>query len=114
MGMCAEIIAIGRFSRSVVQLMDYRPELYEATQEGARVTRRLFGVSEGSSVSREFAALLGVMDPWDFNEHMVDNTRIDEAGLRKFGRRYQHYDEDVEILLALRDANFEFHFRPEG
>lgn len=58
MGMRAQIIAIGPFSRAIDKFLDYRSDLYAATKEGAIVSRRLFGISEGSTVSQEFAGYL--------------------------------------------------------
>lgn len=114
MGMCAEIIAIGPYSNAVRHFLDYGPDVYTTVQEGATITCRLFGIMEGSRVSREFSALLGVADPWDFNQHRLQAPMVDAAGLRRFSERYPDYSEDVEAMLALMDAGFELHFRPEG
>ncbi|NVM74788.1 hypothetical protein FHW83_000548 [Duganella sp. SG902] len=114
MGMCAEIIAIGPFSTRVAEFLDYRSDLYAATAEGSMISRRLFGISEGSSLSREFAELLGIKDPWDFNQHKIENEKINFAGLKNFGEVYDHYADDVVALEVLADSGFELHFRPEG
>ena len=114
MGMCAEIIAIGPFTEAVANILDYRPELYAATTEGAIVSRRLFGITEGSTVSRMFAAYLGISDAWDFNQHRIDNSKIDFVGLEEFGRRYDSYADEVEVLESLVRSGFELHFRPQG
>ncbi|MEZ4295688.1 MAG: hypothetical protein R3B70_11980 [Polyangiaceae bacterium] len=114
MGMSAEIIAVGPFSKAVVAHLDYRPELYARAREGAIVTRRLFGISEGSALSRELAGLLGISDPWDFNQHKVRTENVDASALREWGSKYPDYSEDVEALLVLAGAGFEMHFRPEG
>jgi hypothetical protein len=114
MGMCAEIVGIGSYSKSVSCFLDYRSEFYATTLEGAVVSRRLFGIEQGSSLSRTFAALLGIADPWDFNQHKLIPSRIDLVGLREFGKQYPEYREDVHTLEALLQAGFEFHFRPEG
>ncbi|XYH99532.1 hypothetical protein ACMHYB_07160 [Sorangium sp. So ce1128] len=114
MGMCAEIIAVGPYSAGIADVLDYGRDLYAATREGAVVTRRLFGIGEASSLSREFAALLGITDPWDFNQHEIDHSRVDVPGLREFGSRCPDYQQDVEAFEALCAAGFKFHFRPEG
>lgn len=114
MGMCAEIIAIGPFSSGIAELLDYRAELYAATAEGAIISRRLFGITEESTVSRIFAAHLGIDEAWDFNQHKVDNAKIDFAGLKEFGQLYESYADEIPILEALVKAGFELHFRPEG
>lgn len=114
MGMCAQIIAIGPFSRVVAEFLDYRSDLYSATMDGAIVSRRLFGISEGSTVSREFAGYLGISDVWDFNQHRIDNAKIDFIALRRFGETYVDYADEIEILEVLVRSGFELHFRPEG
>lgn len=114
MGMCAEIIAIGPFSRSIVEFLDYRTDLYAKTAVGSMISCRLFGISEGSTLSRTFAELLGIKDAWDFNQHKIENGKIDFVGLKKFVEVYDHYADDVLALEALVNSGFELHFRPEG
>lgn len=114
MGMCAEIIAIGPFSRAIAGILDYPSARYAATREGAIVSRRIFGISEGSTVSREFAACLGISDAWDFNQHRIDNAKIDFDGLKRFGETYDDYADEIDILEVLVKSGFELHFRPEG
>lgn len=114
MGMAAEIIAVGPFSRQVADHLDYPASHFANTKVGATVTCRLFGIEEGSTVSRQFAALLGVSEPWDFNQHLIDRALIDVAGLRAFGQHYSDYERDVRALEVLLTAGFTFHFRPEG
>ncbi|WP_386066908.1 hypothetical protein ACFJIW_20720 [Tahibacter sp. UC22_41] len=114
MGMCAELIATGPFSPAVAAFLDYPVERFATARHGAIVTRRLFGIEEGSTVSREFAALLGISDPWDFSRHAVDLALVDRPGLVSFAAAYPHYADDVRALGVLLDAGFDIHFRPEG
>jgi hypothetical protein len=108
MGMSAEIIAIGPFSRSILEHMEYPEELYKDTREGVPVLRRLFTVFQGSTVSRRMAACFGI-EAWDFNRHHVDPMRAEVDTLREmFDAR------DVNAFLALRDVGFEFYFMPNG
>ena len=114
MGMCAEVIAIGPYSAAVAHLLDYPAERYAGTRDGSTVTRRLFGI-EGSRLSREFATALGLTDPWDFNQHRLDPSRLDLPALQDFGSRHGDYLDEVDALMALlRQPGFDFHFRPEG
>ena len=114
MGMSAELIAIGPYSEEISEFLDYRGNFYSKTQPGAIVTRRLFGIVQGSTLSREFAALLGISDPWDFNQHKVLLSRLDSEGLKRFFEIYSDHAQDYKAFEALRCAGFEFHFRPEG
>jgi hypothetical protein len=114
MGMCAEIIAIGPYTKSIAGFLDYSAERYDATREGSVISRRLFGINEGSTLSREFAAHLGISDPWDFNQHKITNADIDFIGLKAFGHMYNQYADEIKIFEMLVKVGFEFHFRPEG
>lgn len=114
MSMCAEIIAVGPYSRQFVDYLEYPLRVYDQLNEGAIITERLFGILEGSSMSRKLAGLLGIHDPWDFNQHKIKNENIDLVGLREFAELYDNYMPDFNKLVILKDFGFEFHFRPEG
>jgi hypothetical protein len=114
MGMFAEIIAIGPYSPDIKAYLEYPDERYEKTQIGIPVVRVLFGIGEGSTVSRQFASLLGISDPWDFNQHKLNPSTFDIDGLKEFFTVYEDYDEDLEALLAFSEKGFEFYFMPNG
>ena len=114
MGMYAEILAIGPFSKEVARYLEYDPTYYAQTVEGVIVNMTLFGISEGSAVSRVLAKALGITDPWDFNQHKLSNGAIDCSALTDFAKCYCHYADDVEVMKALLKHNFEFHFAPNG
>ena len=108
MGMSAEIIAIGPFSRSIVGHMEYPEDFYKDTREGVPVLRRLFTVYQGSTVSRKMADCFGI-EAWDFNGHHLDPVRADLDTLREM------FDvRDVSAFLALREAGLQFYFMPNG
>ena len=112
MGMCATLIAIGPFSKDLTGIIDYPEESCLEANEGVFFAYELFGISEGSSLSRESASCLGISDPWDFNQHKIINKNINMEALLKFSIRY--YAKDFLIFKKLHDSGFEFHFRPEG
>lgn len=114
MGMCAQVLAVGPYSASIAEWLDYGPDIYKNTKEGAVITCMLFGISEGSTLSRHLAAFLGISEAWDFNQHLIRSESIDFVELRKFTDEYPWYVQDAEKLEALCKAGFTFHFRPEG
>jgi hypothetical protein len=117
MGMCADIVALGPFSPDISQCLEYPPDLYRSTRSGATVVVTLFGITEGSSASRQFASCLGITDPWDFNQHTIDSSKIDVDASREFLQSIsggQEYARDFDKLLALRTRGFQFIFRPNG
>jgi hypothetical protein len=114
MGMSAEIIAIGSFNNDIVKHLEYPEQMYSKTLDGSPVVEIPFGITEGSTLSRELASLLGITDPWDFNQHKLDPDRFDKEGLEKFVQVYEEYSEDLEALHAFVAAHFDFYFCPNG
>lgn len=114
MGLCAEVLAIGPFSKSIVKYLEYPSEFYSNTKEGSRIIEHLFGIIEGSSLSREFAGYLGVTDVWNFNQHKLDPKKFNKESLLEFVSLYNEYKKDLEALFAFEQLGFEFHFLPNG
>lgn len=118
MSMCADIIALGPFSPDIAQCLEYPAERYRSTKSSAVVVVTLFGITEGSNASRQFALCLGITDAWDFNQHKIDTSKIDAAVLRAFLQSLspgaEEYVKDFDRFLILRDHGFQFIFRPNG
>lgn len=112
--MFAEVIAIGPFSKSLVNHLGYSEIYYKDTREGAIVNVTLFGIAEGTTVGLEFAECLGITNGWDFNQHKIDNSKINKDALLEFVDLYTDYDTDAKSLIALMENGFEFHFSPNG
>ncbi len=115
--MSAEILAIGPFSESIADALSYPAHYYEHTQAGTTVLTTLFSYLPGSSSSREFAGLLGISDPWDFNQHRIDPSRVELDALKRYFATLQdgeQYVEELTQFARLRDAGFEFYFLPNG
>ena len=124
MGMLADVLAIGPYSPDIAKYLPYGHDgvtsgdfqyLYRSTLPGKLVVAMLFGISEGSSASRDFAACLGIADTWDFNQHKIDPSKIDlerlQSVLSGLGDG-QRYTDDLDALIALRAHGFKFFFRP--
>ncbi len=112
--MFAEVIAIGPFSKDIIEHLEYSEAYYKDTKEGAIINLTLFGIGQGTTVGLEFAKCLGISNGFDFNQHKIDNSKIDAEALREFVSLYTDYDEDAEQLLALKEYGFEFHFAPNA
>jgi hypothetical protein len=114
--MNAVVLVLGPFRPSLVPLLTHPPEHYRGVREGAVILERLCEPAVGSSTSRALAEALGV-EPWDFNSHPLDPYAVDLARLADAVGAYVR-DEPAEAVVrrfvALRDAGFQFHFRPEG
>ena len=114
MGMYAEVICIGPFSKDIAQYLEYNEERYTDTLEGAIISVTLFGVSEGNTLSRELAVTLGISDAWDFNQHKIDKNAINFTALELFVETNSIYAKDANALEVLSKNGFEFHFVPNG
>jgi hypothetical protein len=115
MAMSADILAIGPFSADIAETLEYGSDRYVSTQPGVTVITYLFEMP-GTSSSYEFARLLGITDPWDFNQHKIDPWRVDLDGLRRFllglhELDAEEYMSDLEHFQRLRERQFDFHFR---
>ena len=119
MGMLANILAIGPFSHDIADTLEYPAEFYASTRPGAPVIAYLFyGRMTGNTASSQFAAYLGITDPWDFNQHKVDPAWVDVDGLCSFLDGFYEDENslrgDSQSFLRLWEKRFDFYFRPNG
>jgi len=99
MGMTAEVIAIGPFSESVADHLQYPREQYIGTATGTIVVSKVIEAHTSESSVR-LAGCLGA-SPWDFNTHPLDSTRAD---VEKLSAEF----DGIENFVALRTAGFRF------
>ncbi len=102
-----ELLAVGPFGPSVVELLDYGAERYAGVPAGTKVITRLFDVYDNDKDAGELAACLGA-DVWDFNTHALDPWRAD---LDALSRLAGGDDVLVRRFSELRAAGFRFFFR---
>lgn len=115
--MSAEIFAIGAYSPAVADFLEYPPDFYKSTANGATVVATLFGIAEGAGASNEFARYLGIADPWNFNEHAIDPNKIDFEALKTLFDSLPNghaYKRDLQKLTVLQANGFQFIFIPNG
>ena len=107
MGCDAEIIAVGRFAKSLVPALGYPEEQYLGVADGTTVITCVFGAF-GSTESEKLAQCFGV-GRWDLGRHVLDARRADLDTLRR------DFDErGTEHFLTLREAGFQFYYMPNG
>jgi len=108
MGLNAQVIAIGQFTRTVVPFLQYPGEFYARTREGVTSPETVFFVETGTTASVELASCFGV-DALDFNQHELDARSADLERLRAmFG------EDGVVRFQGLREAGFRFYFLPNA
>lgn len=108
--MSGQIIAIGSFSRTLVEHLPYDAKLLDKTDEGARIAIDVFGFMSDSGSSWKLAECFGV-NPWKFDEHKLDLSRLDREGLVDDKHITQ---EQVSRFYALANHGFAFFFMPNG
>jgi len=108
-GLDAELIAIGPFSRKLddLQLLDYATHYYDKVAPGAPIITRLLQCNT-SDQSRYLAGCFG-FDALDFSRHHVDPMAADIDRLR---REFDEYE--VDRFLKLRELGFQFYYVPNG
>ena len=113
MGMNAEIIAIGKFSKNVKDALDYAGYFYDDVKEGTWVITSLFHCNT-SSASRDLASALN-LDPWDFNTHYFKYNQLMLAPLQNMIDSDSLFDESyIDDFKLLAENGFKFIYRPNG
>jgi hypothetical protein len=110
-GLGADVLAIGPFRADLVPFLEYDRGLWSNVAPGAFIVQKLFDVYDDDAEVAAVAAAFGI-DPWDFDAHELDDSRVDLEALRALDS-----SELVERFVALRGAGFRFYFhlrRPGG
>jgi hypothetical protein len=107
MGLDAQIIAIGPFSRKVVKALEYPEADYAQVKEGATVVSNVF-LAMTSEESHKLAACFGVgamdLGRHELNSHVADEKKLAEV----------FDEENVRDFLVLRENGFKFYFLPNA
>jgi hypothetical protein len=107
MGLDAQVIGIGRFSKRLLPVLEYPENFYVNTAEGDEIVVNVF-IAPTSDSSYGLARAFGV-DAFDFGRHHLRSEAADFSLLAElFG------DEGVSRFTSLRDAGFDFYYLPNG
>ena len=107
MSLDAQIIAIGPYSKRIVDSLEYPESDYASVPEGATVVSNVF-VALNSDESNALADGFGV-GPMELGRHALDLKSVDLRILEEiFG------DETVRNFTLLREAGFKFYFLPNA
>jgi hypothetical protein len=104
MGLDAQVIAIGPFSRSVLPALGYPASYYADVSEGQTVIADVFAAGT-SAASHALAEAFGV-GAMELGRHVLDPQIADIEKLTDFG--------STEDFLLLRAHGFTFYFLPNG
>lgn len=106
MGLDAQVIAVGPFSRSIISCLEYG-DLYANVEPGTTVVTNVF-LAGTSEASHGLAKTFGV-GAMDLGRHHLDPASADTDLLRDhFG------DVDVSDFERLVAHGFQFYFLPNG
>ena len=116
MGMSAEVLMVGPFSRALVPFLSGPPEAYRVLRDGAVIVERLAPMSVGSSTGHALAAALRI-DAWKDDTLDFQPGQADRNALRASLSRWLP-GPVVEAAMARFDAcaaaGFTFYFRANG
>ena len=109
MGLDAHLLAIGPFSRAVLPALEYPADFYAEVREGATVVTLVFEALTSAS-SHALAGSFGV-GALELGRHALGAApHADVAALRAA----EEFAEQVPAFLALREAGFQFYYRPNA
>ena len=107
MELAAQIIAIGPFSRKIVDGLEYPESDYAKVPEGATVVSNVF-VALTPDESHELATAFRI-GPMELGRHELDPQAADLKTLEEiFG------EETVRGFLLLREGGFRFYYLPNA
>jgi len=107
MGLDAQIIAIGPFSRAALPALDYPAEFYADVADGDTVITNVF-TAITSDLSYELARCFGV-GAMELGKHHLDSGHADVQALKNLVG-----DGATSRFVLLRDAGFQFYYLPNA
>lgn len=120
MGMEAKLIAVGKFSKDIVDHLNYTSDHYDNMEEGTDIVVEFLGCPT-ENTSRALADILGV-EPWDFNTHAIDPAKMkfpdgfkDRLAVGEVDDEFDFaYPGEWEALFAFLNHGFKIFYMPEG
>jgi hypothetical protein len=107
MGLDAQIIGIGPFSKAIAHALEYPADYYASVPASTTVVTTVFEALT-SQQSHALAKCFGV-EAMDLGRHVLDASAADMISLRaEFG------DDPVQHFQALHSAGFQFYFMPRA
>jgi hypothetical protein len=107
MGLDAQVIAIGPFSKEIADALEYGAYRYAEVPEGATVVTTMF-VAPTSEDSHALAAAFRV-GTFEMGKHHLDAHKADLAQLGDVCS-----EREIADFLSLRARGFQFYFLPNG
>jgi hypothetical protein len=111
MGMEAELLAIGKFSKDIVDILSYPYDFYEEVPEGSDICTCV-ACMPTKDTSIALAKSFGI-EPWEFEKHIFIPDKVDWELLQ--GIDDCTANEDLcKTVRKLIEKNFLFIYRPNG
>jgi len=111
MGMDADVVCVGMFSKDVINCLDYPEDHYKDTRDVTIITSTFFHCNT-SEQSRSLAVALGARC-YDFNTHAVKKDKVNWAALEELAEENGEWEEDVvEKFKTLLNNSFICVYRP--
>jgi hypothetical protein len=112
MGMDASLLAIGPFSKDIVDALEYPNCYYQSTPRGATVITTVTNCCTTRG-SEELAQALGI-NPMRFEEHCDIKPDLNKVDIELFAGAAENGMDDVASFLKLAANGFKFYYMPNG
>ena len=109
MGLDAQLIAVGPFSRSLLPAMEYPANFYADVPEGVTIVRTVFSALTSAS-SHSLARCFGV-GALELGRHALGGAPDADVPALLTVEEFADY---VSAFLALREAGFQFYYLPNA
>ena len=113
-GLSALVYAFGGYREDLISCFEYPAHHYNRLPEGTPIIHLVFDVFRDTDGCIKLGEIFGLKDLFDFNEHKIQNDKIDYKKMAELIREFGHDDEaiqsEVDRLKKLVDAGFELMF----
>lgn len=111
-GLSAYIYAIGKFTKHLLEYLEYPASYYQNLPEGTPLIHRQFEVFRNTEECNRLAAAFGIDNPLDFNQHEINIAHIDYKQLAQcladFGYESDEIQYELDHLMRFVEAQFQF------
>ena len=105
-GLCATLVALGRYSADVVDLLDYTNDVYAGVPDGTGVLSTFECLD--TAKTELLVKALGLRDVYDIQQHcFISPENFNYTLFKKLGPRIDHPGLD-EVVRALVEHQFRF------
>lgn len=114
MSMNAELYAIGKFQKKIIDCLDYPLNYYKGVPEGTKIVTMVH-ICPTQGTSEDMFTAFGTT-PWDFIGHWIGKltNKIDDERFLSLLRDAEFNEDEIAALKCLAKAGFRFFLMPNA